>query len=528
MSELNGGAAVARALAACGVELVFGIPGTHNLEIYRGLSDVGIRAVNPRHEQGAAYGADAYARVTGRPGVVVTTSGPGLTNAITGLATAYADSVPVLVISPGPPRGLEGADVGWLHEMKDQQGVLDAAIARSVRVTDAADIPAAMLEVWQSLTTGRPRPVHLEIPTDVLEESWEPVEISAPETLTVPAPETDAIAVIAAALTRARRPVIVAGGGALNAAAELRELADRGISIVTSARAKGVVDEANPRSWRASLRMPTTHAALDAADVVIGVGTEFADSDLWGGVIAPGGPGRTVVRIDIDPAQLDKNVTADVRLLADARAALRAILDQLPSDLVTDAEWADGAVAAITTEEQAETPIWAAIQTALSAALPADTIVAGDSSQVTYYGTIHHWRFGGGQILLYPTGFATLGYGIPAAIGAKLAAPEQPVIALLGDGAAMFSIQEVMLAVELRLPIPFVIVDNAGYAEIREQMIDRGIPTVSVDLQTPDLAALGKALGAHGATVHTPAGLASVVASALDADGPTVVHFPLA
>ncbi|MGA8977785.1 MAG: thiamine pyrophosphate-binding protein, partial [Pedococcus sp.] len=171
-NPVTGGAAVIDALVAHGVRDVFGIPGTHNLELYRYLPTSGIRHVVTRHEQGAGYAADGYARITGQPGVIITTSGPGITNAITALATAYADSIPVLAISPGPPRGQVRADVGWLHEVKDQQAALDAVTGRSIRVESADEIPEVLAAVFEEFATTRPRPVHLEVPVDVLEGEW--------------------------------------------------------------------------------------------------------------------------------------------------------------------------------------------------------------------------------------------------------------------------------------------------------------------------------------------------------------------
>ncbi len=160
----------------------------------------------------------------------------------------------------------------------------------------------------------------------------------------------------------------------------------------------------------------------------------------------------------------------------------------------------------------------------LADALPPDTVVAGDSSQVTYYGTVHYWPFTPANRLIYPTGYATLGYGLPAAIGAKVAEPGRPVIALVGDGAAMFSIQELITATEQGLPIPVVIVDNGGYAEIREQMVERGIEAQAVDLLCPDFAALARALGAHGVVAETVEELGPLATAALVGDRPTVIH----
>ena len=517
MAEVTGGAAVVDALVAHGVRDVFGIPGTHNLEIYRYLPGSGVRHVVTRHEQGAGYAADGYARVSGRPGVLVTTSGPGITNAITALATAYADSVPVLAVSPGVPRGKVGADFGWLHEVKNQQAALDAVCARSIRVEDTDDVPEVIADVFAGFASGRPRPVHVELPVDVLEGPWKrrPAPVRAvPDPVL---PDAPAIRAVASALAGASRPVLVAGGGARPAADEIRALADAGVAVLTTVNGKGVLDETHPSALGASVRLPAAHKVMNEADVLLVVGSELGDSDLWGGTIVAGG-NRTVIRVDIDPAQLHKNVPADLAVLGDSAAILRAVVAALPSDR----RWAAGhGIAAIVADDGGP---WAEIQRVLAEALPTDTVVAGDSSQVTYCGTVHHWPFTPDNRLLYPTGYATLGYGLPAAIGAKVAAPDRPVLALFGDGAAMFSIAELATAVEQRLALPVVIADNGGYAEIREQMLDRGITPQAVDLRSPDFVALGKALGAHAYSAPSPDDLGPLAAEALKADRPTLIH----
>jgi acetolactate synthase-1/2/3 large subunit len=339
-----------------------------------------------------------------------------------------------------------------------------------------------------------------------------------------PAPE--AVERVATVLAGARRPLLVAGGGARGAAAEVRALADRGIPVLTTVNGKGVLDESHPHALGAGARLAEAHRAMNAADVVLLVGTEIGDSDLWGGSVEPGRPGeRVVVRVDIDPAQMHKNVRADLPLVGDARLVLAALLEATPGVLGSrDGHRSERLRSAIDAEaDQAGKP-WAAIQSALSQALPADVVVAGDSSQVTYYGTVHSWRFTPANRLLYPTGYATLGYGIPAAVGAKVAQPERPVIALVGDGAAMFSIQELMTAVEQRLPLPVVVVDNGGYAEIREQMVERDIEPQGVDLREPDFPALARAMGAHGVASTSEDELAALAAAALRADRPTLIH----
>ena len=498
-AQVTGGAAVIDALVALGVRDVFGIPGTHNLELYRYLPESGIRHVVTRHEQGAGYAADGYARVSGRPGVIITTSGPGITNAITALATAYADSVPVLAVSPGPPRGRVGADVGWLHELKHQQAALDAVCGRSIRVESADDIPEILAEVFERFASARPRPVHLEVPVDVLEGPWTRRPL-APRALPQPTgPGRARVEEIAAALDGARQPLLVVGGGARGAADQVLAFADYGIPVLTTVNGKGILDESHPAALGAGIRLAAAHTALNDADLLVVVGSELGDSDLWGGVVSSGTPGgRTVIRIDIDPAQMHKNVTADLAVVGDAAMVLGEVLDVLGEKGFAARPVTNAARDAIAADADADAGPWAEIQAVLAAALPADTVVAGDSSQVTYYGTVHHWPFTPANRLLYPTGYATLGYGLPAAIGAKVAQPERPVIALFGDGAAMFSIQELITATEQKLPIPVVIVDNEGYAEIRDQMVDRGIEPQAVDLYRPDIPALARAIGAHG------------------------------
>jgi len=526
MSEqVSGGAAVIDSLAAHGVRDVFGIPGTHNLELYRYLPASGIRQVVTRHEQGAGYAADGYARVSGRPGVLITTSGPGITNAITALGTSYADSVPTLAISPGAPRGRVGADCGWLHEVKNQQAALDAVCARSVRVEDADEIPEVLASVFEGFVTSRPRPVHLEVPVDVLEGEWvrRPVPVRALPGPVRPGPAR--IKEIAAAIEAARRPMVIAGGGARRATAEIRELADYGVAVLTTVNGKGVLDESHPAALGAGIRLPAAHRAANDADLLLIVGSEVGDSDLWGGTIEPGSPGvRTVIRIDLDPAQLHKNVQADLAVVGDSAEVLGEVLEALGRTGVRATVVLQDQRDAIEADAGRDAGPWADIQRSLAAALPSDTVVAGDSSQVTYYGTVHYWPFTPANRLLYPTGYATLGYGLPAAIGAKIAAPERPVVGLFGDGAAMFSIQELITATELKLALPVIIVDNGGYAEIREQMVDRGITPQAVDLYRPDLPALARAVGAHGVTAATVDELGPLAMEALGADRPTVIY----
>ena len=520
--ERNGGAAVVETLAAHGVDTIFGIPGTHNLEIYRHFPATGIRAVTPRHEQGAGYAAEAYARVTARPGVVVATSGPGLTNTMTAAATAYAESQPMLILSSGMPTGTEGQDLGQLHEAKNPSAAMDQLIRWSRRVRTADEAAEAVTDAFESFTGGRPRPVHVEIPVDVLEQQWAGKPRVAAKAA---APQVDPQAVRAAAdaLAAASQPMIIAGGGAVGAQQELTALAEAlGAPVVTTVNGKGVVDEAHPLSVRASIRLRVAQKAAADSDALLVVGTELGDSDLWEGQIR----GRTVIRCDIDAAQLNKNCPADHALLGDAAttvAALRALLRGGSGST----ERAATLRAACLEEAAKDAGPYAEINAAVRAALPADGVLTGDSSQVTYFGSVHFFDMPAPRRFCYSPGFATLGYGLPAGVGAAIGLPGTPVTVLLGDGALMFSVQELVTLAEQRLPVPVIVVDNGGYQEIRDQEAARGIPPIGVELRTPDLAALAVAMGARGVRTTSTTELTELVGGALCADGPTLIHFDI-
>ena len=522
------GRAVLETVRNYGVTAVFGIPGTHNLELYRPLADLGLRAVTNRHEQGSGYGADGWAQQTGLPGVVITTSGPGLQNAMSAIGTAFCESRPLLVLSPGVALGAEFRDVGTLHETKDATAMVGAIAEWSRRVTSGTDAVAAVHDAFALFRTGRPRPVHIEIPLDVLES---PADVPAAARAARPAPQpargdASAVGEGVALLSGAERPVIVAGGGASRAGRAVTALAERlGAPVLTTLNGKATVDEHHPLSLGSNLRLEAARRVAEDADVLLVLGSKLGEAELWAPALEARG---AVVRVDISAAQLHKNLDATVGIVGDCAAVVEELFAGIAGEPRPARDIAQER-AAIAAETRAILPETVALAETIAAALPSDAIVAGDSSQIVYLALANVLQQSVPHSLLYTPTYATLGYGLPAAIGARVAQPSEggrPVVAVVGDGALMFCVNELATAVEQGLDLTIVCVDNGGYAEIKQNEVDRGIRPVGVDLAQPDWVALANAFGATGRRASTLDEVGSALAAAIDAGGVQLVHIP--
>ncbi|WP_435742392.1 5-guanidino-2-oxopentanoate decarboxylase [Nocardioides sp. SYSU DS0663] len=524
----TGGEALVAALADHGVEQIFGIPGTHNLAVYAHLSSYGIKHFSPRHEQGAGYAADGYARHSGRVGVCLTTSGPAILNAAAAAAQAYSDSVPVLFISPGLPLQHPGRGNGYLHEIKDQSRAMDSVVAYSHRVTSVEEIPLAVAQAFGAMTNGRPRPVHLEIPLDLLD-----VEAVAPAVAPVPlqpaAPAQRLVQDAARLLAEATKPGIVVGGGARHAVQELTRLADvLGAPVITTANGKGVLPAGHPLSLGAGVHHPAAADFAAGCDVLLAVGTELAPSDFWIGPLKAHGQ---LVRIDVDPQQIITNALPDVALVCDAAVGLKELSEAVSG--ANDTAAADGHQRAATWRERVQEDArnegrrYLDIVEGMAAALGENGVVSADSAMACYYGALSNLPGHRPGSFLYPTGVGTLGYGLPAAIGAKLAAPDRPVMAMHGDGGLMFSVAELAGAAEAGLSLPVLVVDNGGYGEIRDEQVARGDRPLGVDLGRPDFVGLARSLGCYGLEVppdgNLADGLAQAITDAFTVDRPTLI-----
>ena len=465
------GQALVAGLRARGVEVVFGIPGVHTIELYRGLSGGGIRHVTPRHEQGAAFMADGYARVSGKPGVAFVITGPGLTNALTAMAQARADSVPILVISGVNRRASLGKGLGLLHELPDQAGMV-RALCPSFQVDCPEALNDVLTRAFAALTTGRPGPVHIEIPTDVM-----PLPCPQPEAPATEDPATlpDLTAAVLR-LSNAQRPVILAGGGACRADAALRALAERlDAPVVQTVNARGLM-HGHPLTVPASPSLNAVRALIAASDQVLAVGTEFGPTDydmyVRGGLPDLSG----MIRIDLCAAQLARHPAA-LTLQADAGKVMSALLPRLAAKTAQGASRAaaarDGARAELSPAMRDQVAMLEAIR----AAVPG-SIIVGDSTQPVYAGNLYYDHDRAGGWFNAATGYGALGFGPGAAVGAALASSGTPVICLIGDGGLQFSPGELRTALDENLPVTFVVWNNAGFQEIADAMVDAGTEVI--------------------------------------------------
>ncbi|WP_149142816.1 5-guanidino-2-oxopentanoate decarboxylase [Gemmobacter caeruleus] len=472
--SLSVGQALVAGLKSRGVEVVFGIPGVHTIELYRGLPGSGLRHVTPRHEQGAAFMADGYARVSGKPGVAFVITGPGLTNALTAMAQARADSVPMLVISGVNRRASLGQGLGLLHELPDQAAMV-RALCPSFQITAPEMLEPVLAQVFAALDSGRPGPVHLEVPTDVMPLPAAPPRLPSPAA--PKAPDPGAVAEAAALLNTAGRVVILAGGGARRAETALRQVAERlDAPVVLTTNARGLL-HGHPLCVPASPSLDATRALIAAADRVLALGTELGQTDYDMYVRGNFPDLSGMVRVDLCPLQLARHAAA-CRVEADSTAALLALLPRLRPRQAAGADHAATARAAARAELAGLHPAMPhqlAMVEAMRDALPGALIV-GDSTQPVYAGNLFYDHDRPGGWFNAATGFGALGYGPGAAIGASIAAPGLPVICLIGDGGLQFSAAELRVARDENLPVTFVVWNNAGYREIAEAMTAAAVP----------------------------------------------------
>lgn len=484
-------------LEAYGVDTVFGIPGVHTVELYRGLPQTRIRHITPRHEQGAGFMADGYARCSGKPGVCFIVTGPGMLNIATAMAQAAADSVPMLVISGVNHTRAIGSEEGQLHALRDQRQTIDTLCAFSKTVYTPEALPKILAEAFNTFRASRPRPVHIQLPQDVMiaDASHVPIRVGAlaQAPMVIDAALDEAVAL----LTAAEKIVICYGGGARWAGQKLATALSERLHAPTllTSNAKGLLPPGHALSLGSNHTFAPVRELVKAADVVLAIGTEMGQTDYDWTLSHPFPQPDTLIRVDIDPAQLNRPYLAQLALAGDAATTMRSLLQRLPEKPGTHGARTAAAVRARLVANDLNTlPMGQAACLRLIRDTLPDGVIIGDSTQIIYTGSFSHESTQPCAWFNAATGFGTLGYALPAAMGAALASA-QPVVAIIGDGGIQFTLPELMTAVDERIPLTIIIWHNRGYGEIRDYMRERDLPTIGVDIAAPDFEHVAVAFG---------------------------------
>ena len=520
----SGAEALVEALERAGAEVVFGYPGANIVDVYERLQKAKFRFVLGRHEQGCTHMADGYARATGRPGVVVVTSGPGATNAITGLATANVDGVPLVLVSGQVPLSQIGTDA---FQEADMTGICRAATKHSFLVKSADEIPETVAQAFYIATHGKPGAVVIDVPKNVQEEltaAQYPERISLRAYHPEHAATTAQVNKLAKYLNEAKRPVLYAGGGviAANAAKDVAALAKRaGIPVATTLMGIGSFDETDPLSLGLAGLYGTTaaNAALASADVVIALGVRFNDR-VTGRDILQYVARKKIVHVDCDPSSIDKNVPVDLGIVADIKDLLTIVNSRVkPNERAAwgrqVAKWKRTGLSvwerpAPLCQGRRSVSDRLVIETIYNATKGMAILVAdvGDHQMAC----ARHFRHSHPRHFLSSGGMGTMGFAIPAAIGAAIAKPDHKVVAVVGDGGAQMTGEELIVAAELKLPITFVIMNN------------RALGMVNTPITSPDFVKLAQAYGLKGVRVSAPGKLDAAIAKAVRAKGPALVE----
>jgi acetolactate synthase-1/2/3 large subunit/5-guanidino-2-oxopentanoate decarboxylase len=503
-------------LKSRGVDVIFGIPGVHNQEMYRGIEEAGISHVLARHEQGAGFMADGYARASGKPGVAYVITGPGVCNIMTPMGQAYTDSVPVLVISSCLDE--TAARKGQLHQMKDQRGAAATVCDWSEEARTPQAAYALIDRALREFEMDRPRSKHIQVPIAALCAPAPAAPAPSAHLASWAFPQDAPVA----RLMAARKPLFIFGGGARHAAAVAREVVKRlGAASFMTYAGRGICAADDTLCFGSMLARPDSARVIAQADLVVAVGTELSETDLWRDDLGATGD---VIQVDIDPAGF---AYADaLNICCDARVFLRGMLEHLDTDRAATA-WHAEEVAATRLrwrkEIGAERPGILPVCDALKEVLPEDVMIFSDMTQFAYAAK-EVWDMDTPGRWHHPYGFGTLGYATPAAIGGAIARPDSPTMAIIGDYGFHYTMQELGVAVELGLSLPILLWDNGKLGEIEASMVSAQIAPNAVVARNPDFCKLAEAFGARSAAPSSLGALQQAVRDAFAADGPTLIH----
>jgi thiamine pyrophosphate-dependent acetolactate synthase large subunit-like protein len=532
---MTGAEAIAECLKTQGIEAIFGIRGLHITPLASAAKERGIRFIEVRHEQSAAFMADAYARVTGGVGVVMAATGAGAACTMVGIQEAYGSSSPVLLIASQIEQ--KNLQKGWgdLHEVKNQHGLIANVTEACYDIASARDIPATIGEIFRRVASRRPRPYGLEIPDDILRGEIDFELAYQPAVGQPPLPDAKKLDEAVGAIVAAKRPVIYAGGGAITSGAgqvvlQLAELLNA--PVLTSIKGKGVIPEVHELSLGNLGTEAPVRPLLAQADLAVVIGTRLSNRSTgkWSLRLPP-----RWVRIDIDEEQFSRThpaigLRSVIGLVGDAKTTVATMLEQIGKHSSLPQGFVRSEVAGVKrqTLEALRTgfPREMKLLDDLRKALPGDAIVANDSTVATYW-TRRYFEVHEPRTFLWPMGSGTIGFGFPAAIGAKIANPERRVVALCGDGGFLFSCQDLATAARYHVAIPVLLFnDNAfgivDYGQRKEGQLD-GTET----LANPDFVSLAKSFGAEAERIHSLDGIGGALERAFARDTSTVVEVPL-
>ena len=521
---MNGAEAIVKSLQQYGVDSVFGLPGGQLDHLFDAIykTDGNLKLIHSRHEQGAAYMAYGYARSTGRVGTYIVVPGPGLLNTTAALCTAYACNTPVLCLTGQIPSAGIGTGRGYLHEIPDQLGLIQKLTKWAARIEHPTQAPDRVREAFKQLQTGRPRPVELEMAMDVMGQQGE-VALLPPESHVGLAPDSEQIEQAAKQLGVAKRPMIVVGSGAQDASKEVLRLAEILQAPVTFFRSgKGVIDDRHYLSQS----FPAGHRLWADADVVLAIGTRLKYQQMYWGL----DQNLKIVRIDIDPTEINRISTPEIGIVADARIALQALLSAL-----------DRHNSPRTSRKQELTNLKAEFQATfeekiapqmgylrvIREELPEDGFFVDEVTQVGFaswyaFPTYHprHFISAGYQ--------GTLGYGYATALGVQAAHPDKKVVAIAGDGGFLFNVQELATAVQYGLGVVVIVFNDNKFGNVQRQQKEWfGGRVIASDLHNPDFVQLAESFGLTGYRVRTPDELRPVLRGALANSGPALIEVVL-
>ena len=517
---------VAETLIANGIDQLYCLPGVQNDGFFDALFDRTdrITPIQTRHEQGAAYMATGAALATGRPQAFCVVPGPGFLNTTAALSTAYAVNAPVLALAGQIPLGAQGKGHGLLHEIPDQFGILERLTKSSHRITGPQDTAATLQAAFRDLKSGRPRPVGLEVAVNLwgqaVADDGSRLEVAANA---MPPLDTDAIDQAARLIAVARSPMIVVGGGAQDDAAIVRQLANRiGAPVVAFRTGHGIM----PDDEDLSIGMPVAHSLWANVDLVIGLGTRLQSQvNAWGQ-----DDDMKIIHIDIDKTQIGRSAKIDVGINASLGDALPALLAAVEAKADPNAEWL-AKTAATKTQRAGEYaqrlgPQMAWLD-AIRDALPPEGIFVDELTQTGYVSRFAFPSYAPRTFI--STGYqGTLGYGIATALGVAHARRDVPVVAISGDGGALFTITELATAVHHQIPLTVVLFNDNAFGNVRRLQIDNyDSRLIASDLSSPDFAALATSFGAQGLLASTPEDLRHSLEIAMAYEGPSVIEVPV-